>query len=294
VTRSTIRRVVLIGAARSGTKALRDAIAEATGAGRVPFDIGYVWRDGVPPSSDDVLDPTSLTPTTASAIRSFIDRYATGDPPAVIEKTVANAVRVPFVAAVLPDAHLVHLVRDGVDVAESTLRQWQAPTEFRYLLAKVRHFPLRLAPSYGRRYLLSLLRRRVRPDRRVASWGPRYPGMDGDLVERGLLVVCARQWRESVVRAQRDLAQTGRPVVEVRYEEFVADPRRILAGVAEACGLTTTPERLRAAGNRVRAGSTGEGRRALSPDEMAVVQAEIGDLLAELGYQCPSLEGGSR
>ncbi len=40
------RRIVLIGAARSGTKILRDTLAAATGSGAVPFDIGFVWRIG--------------------------------------------------------------------------------------------------------------------------------------------------------------------------------------------------------------------------------------------------------
>ena len=99
----------------------------------------------------------------------------------MIEKSVGNTLRVGYVAEIVPDAIFVHLVRNGVDVAESTRRQWQSPVEYGYLRDKVRHFPLRMVPTYGRSYAASLLRRRLAGDGRVASWGPRYPGIDRDL-----------------------------------------------------------------------------------------------------------------
>ena len=91
----------------------------------------------------------------------------------------------------------------------------------RYLLGKAWHFPLRLAPRYGAKYLRSLARRRVHGDGRVGSWGPRYPGIDDDLRRQDLLVVCARQWRASVEYATRDLARVSTPVIDVRYEQLV-------------------------------------------------------------------------
>ena len=38
--------VIIIGAARSGTKYLRDVLATAPNAARVPYDINYIWRYG--------------------------------------------------------------------------------------------------------------------------------------------------------------------------------------------------------------------------------------------------------
>lgn len=286
-------RVVLIGAARSGTKVMRDALARATGAGAVPYDIGYVWRAGDPTRADDVLDPLSLTPRSQRFIAGFVDRYARGEPAVVIEKTVGNTMRVPFVARALPDAVFVHLVRNGVDVAESTFRQWREPVDYRYLAQKVRHFPLRMLPGYGRRYAASLARRRLSSDGRVATWGPRYPGIDADLEGGDLLTVCARQWRESVERARRDLPLTGMTVAEVRYERLVADPAAELVRVSETCGLETTPESLAAAAAMIGPGRLGQGSRSLTDAELMRVDAEAGDLLAELGYDRPRRANGT-
>src|SRR4051812_20775701 len=38
--------VIVIGAARSGTKLLRDSLATHADVARVPYDVNYVWRFG--------------------------------------------------------------------------------------------------------------------------------------------------------------------------------------------------------------------------------------------------------
>jgi hypothetical protein len=281
------KHVVVIGAARSGTKILRDALAEATGAGRVPYDIGYVWRVGNESRPDDAIPPDDMSERSQLFIRRFVDRYAAGEPRAVIEKTVGNTLRVPAVAKVLPDAVFVHLIRDGVDVVESTRRQWSAATDSRYLVRKLGHFPLRLAPRYGLKYLRSLLHRRVGGHDRVASWGVRYPGIDSDLRDVDLLTVCARQWREAVRCATADLARLHTPVVNVRYEQLVDDPQATLQQIAAAVGLRASAAALNAGSSRIAAGRQGVGRESFTPAELAVLETEIGGTMAELGYDRP-------
>ncbi|MDG4831443.1 sulfotransferase [Solwaraspora sp. WMMD1047] len=282
------RRIVILGAARSGTKVLRDALATATGAGAVPYDIGYVWRYGNEDRRDDVLDPALLDDRARAFIRGFVDRYADGDPPTVIEKTVGNCLRLPAVAAVLPEAGFVHLIRDGVDATESIRRQWTEPTDLRYLLRKGRHFPVRLAPRYGARYLGSIVRQRVDRDHRLASWGPRYPGIDDDLRRKDLLVVAARQWRESVTRVRSDADRIGLPLVEVRYERLVGDPERELTDLADRLRVPLRPVGLRRACAMLTPRHLGTGQRNLPRADLVAIDTEIGDLLERLGYRRPA------
>lgn len=278
------RHIVIIGAARSGTKVLRDSLAVATGAGRVPYDISYVWRYGNETLPDDVIEASQVSDRSRRFIRRFVDRYASGNPPTVIEKTVGNAVRVHAVHAVLPDATIVHLIRDGIDVIESTRRQWSEPVDLAYLARKARHFPLRLVPTYGASFVRSAIRRRVARDRRVGTWGLRYPGIDADLAETDLLTVCARQWREAVTRARAALAEGSLPAIEVRYEAFVANPQAHLARIIEFAGLRTDAVRAAAAAAGVSAQHRGQGRARMSESELACIRREAGALLAELGY----------
>jgi hypothetical protein len=281
------RHVIVVGAARSGTKMLRNALAVATGVGAVPYDIGYVWRHGNERAPDDVLVPAQLRDRSRRFIERFVDGYAAGEVAAVIEKTVGNTLRVPFVASVFPDAFFVHLIRDGVDVAESSRRQWTARTDWRYAAAKMRHVPFRLAPHLARTQLGSLGAHALRGDQRIGSWGPRYPGIDADLAAEALLVVCARQWRESVLAATRAFEEPELRVCEVRYEDLVSHPAASLERLTDFMKLPATGAALATAASSVGSDRIGAGRTALSPADSGQLAHEIGNLLVGLGYEPP-------
>jgi hypothetical protein len=278
------RHIIIIGAARSGTKILRDVLAEASGAGCVPYDIGFVWRYGNERVPHDVLDPASVTPRISRFVRRYVDRYAHGGGDVVIEKTVGNTLRVPFVHAVVPDAAFVHIVRDGTDVAESARRQWSAPPDREYLLRKMRHFPLRLVPSYGRGYAMAQLSPFSRRSH-AATWGPRYPGIDEDVASSDLLTVCSRQWRASVEYASRDLARVSTLVVDVRYEHLVSEPLATLGELMDRLELPASAEDRRRAAARLEGGRAGAGPRSLDSDELEMISAELGTTLDTLGYR---------
>jgi cation diffusion facilitator CzcD-associated flavoprotein CzcO len=278
------KRIILIGAARSGTKIVRDMLAEAARTGRVPYDIGFVWRYRNEPIPHDVLDAGTVTPKIRRFIRNYIDAYAAGRPPVVIEKTVGNALRVPFVHAVLPDAVFIHLIRNGIDVAESTRRQWFAPPERTYLARKMRHFPLRLVPSYGRKYAASQLTRHLRNDARVGTWGPRYPGIDQDARSKDLLSVCARQWRLSVELASEALNQIDARCVELRYEQLIAEPRETLEALLSELELDVDSADLQRAVSMLNTGGTKLRERVLEQGELQQLQRDLGPTLVRLGY----------
>jgi hypothetical protein len=279
------RHIIIVGAARSGTKILRDVLAEATGVGCVPYDVGFVWRYGNEPVPHDVLDPATVTPRIQRFVRRYVDRYARSGRDVVIEKTVGNSLRVPFVHAVMPDAAFVHLVRDGRDVVESARRQWSAPADHEYLLRKVRHFPLRLVPSYGREYVLAQMSLLGRVPSRAATWGPRYPGIDDDVASSNLLTVCARQWRASVEYASRDLARVSTLVIDVRYEQLVWEPLTTLGDLVDRLGLPASAEDCRRAAAQLEVGRAGSGARSLASHELATISAELGATLDTFGYR---------
>lgn len=288
-----LKPVVLLGAARSGTKIMRDALSVATGVPAVPYDIGYVWRYGNESVDHDCLQPEDIRPRTRRLVQSYLSRYADADG-RLIEKTVGNTLRVGFVADLMPNAVYVHLVRDGVDVAESTRRQWQEPADIDYLRDKVRHFPARMVPTYGRKYALSVIRQRLSKDHRVATWGPRYRGIDADLQTADLLTVAARQWRESLSSASTDLHALDLPMIEVRYEDLVSAPAKTLRQVAAFAGSEPDDAAIERASATVRTGRAGAGALALSERELMRLDGEIGDFLVHWGYSRASTRTSDR
>lgn len=266
--------VLVIGAARSGTKLLRDSLASGIGADSVPYDVNYLWRLGNERATSDQLDPASLSAQQTARIRREVLAFNRGAG-VLVEKTVSNSLRVPFVANVFPEARFVHVVRDGLDVVESSMRQWTARPDPSYLLAKARHFPVRLAPRYAARYAIETVRRlRDAPEQAPPVWGPRYEGIDADSATLGLPTVCARQWSRCVMSSLEGLTAV-RPdrQVAVRFEEFVADPLTILQTTVDVLELPA-PAKVSNLPSIIE-GRVGHGRCHLADREVDAVMDEI-------------------
>ena len=144
------RPIIVIGAPRSGTKMLRGLIGSHRDVAEVPYDINFVWKYGNYTVPHDELQPADGNPAAARFIRRYLAKQENGMS-RVVEKTVCNALRVDYVRAVLPGCQFVHLIRDGRDVAASTMRQWQGGTDWRQVLAKAPVLPDRRRPPIWKR-----------------------------------------------------------------------------------------------------------------------------------------------
>lgn len=247
----------------------------------MPYDVNYVWRFGAEDVSHDRLDPSELTERRAAFIRQTLPRQAKAAPGDVIlEKSVSNTLRVPFVDAVFPNAAYVHLVRDGRDVVESAMRQWQAKPDLRALWTKLRGMPLSNA-GYAMWFGGNLLKGLVSGRGGGKVWGPRFDGIERIAEEDGLAAVCAYQWVCSVQQATADLAELGDRVHEIRYERLVDAPDTVV-GLAQALDLPD-PDAVRdTAHARLRPQRSGWAN--LPRAQQDTIMAIIGPTLAELGY----------
>ena len=211
------RFVFLIGAARSGTKFLRDTLAASRDVAAVPYDINYVWRHGNENCPHDEIAPEDIDDKTARHIRTTVKRLALKDrndsPSIILEKTVSNTLRMETVRRIFPEAEFIVLERDGLDVTESAYRQWTAPNSRNYLLQKLRYFPVRewrYAIWFGR----NLASRSDGPP----IWGPRYEEIHRDLAELGTPQTCAQQWVSSVRSARSATSEAD--TLHVEYDSL--------------------------------------------------------------------------
>ena len=275
------RVIVVIGAARSGTKFLRDSLAAANRVVAVPYDIGYVWRFGNEAFANDAIPESRCSEEIATYIRDYVRGFGTADD-YVVEKTVGNSLRVDFVRRVFPEAKFVLLIRDGRAVVESSYRQWQEPPNWRYLLRKARTVPmgnLRYGIKYAANLSAGLLTRRSG----AKVWGPRYPGIERDVSQLSLVRVCARQWARCVQASLEQWEQIDpENKMTVRYEDLVWD-RDAWVDVCRFAGIADVESVLAQFNKTVRPG------RDRWTDGLTAVQKsealdEISDLLVELGY----------
>ncbi|MEL6682181.1 MAG: sulfotransferase [Pseudomonadota bacterium] len=275
--------IFIIGAARSGTKFLRDCLRADTRIAAVPYDINYIWRFGQPKCSDDQLSPLTLSPAQIRFIRRTTEGQARLAPGQILlEKSVSNSLRVPFVDAIFPGARYVHLVRDGRDVALSAIKQWSAPPDYRRLVEKLRRIPISSLPYVAWYIRNSILGRRKQSGSHVNVWGPRYPGIRADVASRTLAEVCALQWQHSVETARTDLAMLPQDsVFTVKYENLVSD-RSVIAELA--AGLCLDGNSIV---NKWDATVVPKHNNVLDPSEattMSEIEAVIATTLSSFGY----------
>lgn len=279
--------LIIIGAGRSGTNALRDALTGLDRFHSWPCDeINYVWRYGNRAKIDDEFSRQDAAGQSAAYIRSAFEHRSRKHPNRVlVEKTCANSLRVGFVDEVLPDARFVHIMRDGRDVTSSAMSRWTASLNIPYIIRKARFVPPSDIPYYATRYIKSHLDRRRDDEGKLSTWGPRFAGMP-DLVRSGaeLDVVCAEQWRACVTRAVDGLATVPTERVHsIVYSEFTADPLQHLHAIADFAGATVADSALRTAASTVHAQSDGAWKSRLSQEAIERITPIIAPVHERIG-----------
>jgi hypothetical protein len=140
-------------------------------------------------------------------------------------KDPRNTYTLPLWLDIFPKAKVIHIYRNGIDVAQSLRLRWQKDLEHVQktyqrqkpifaALPKLRTFPLSVRCS--------------------------------DL-EQGF-----KLWEKHLQRAQAHVQSLGDRAVEVKYEDFLASPLEHLRTLAVFAGLNTSESRLREITNQVK------------------------------------------
>lgn len=256
----------IIGCPRSGTSILGEAIAKHPGVAYLFEDasISRVIQEGRP---DHRLARADASPELLEAFRRAmleVARDIEGD--VLVEKNPRHVIRIPFLAAAFPAARFIHIIRDGRDVAASLMFRNRGP-----------------------------------------RWGHvEIPGWREVLQAHPEAnhIRCAIQWRDTVRIAREDASEL--PVgsyKELRYEDLLREPARIVSETLAFLGLELHPE-VQAFLPKIQDSTAGSyharkqvrhyvddhsrrmGRHVenLTAAQIAEVEAVCGPLLRELGY----------
>jgi hypothetical protein len=298
--------IIILGAARSGTTLLADVILAKHPALVYVSEPVFLWRYGHAYRPHDVLRARDATPAIRETIQSRFRRYLDGRPSCrLMEKTPSNCFRMPFILEVFPEAQVVHVLRDGRDVALSAAREWAGRGRPRmpqgerppgdaarvggilkaHAQLRERVFDLRSlleVPAYARRALGVVWRQAFHSSR--YPWGPRFPGLRQIRRTFSLLETCALQWELSVLAARS--ACLGLPrhqYVELRYEDLVQRPREEIERVLATLDLSREPAIVDAMTSEVDLTTKPKWRRH-ERGEIAQVEGLVGATLSDLGY----------
>lgn len=279
--------IFLIGAARSGTKFLRGLFASSEMTVTIPYDVNYVWRYGNEALTHDELPASSITPVMRKHICRNLSRLAglkKADDRIMIEKTVSNTLRVPFIDAIYPNARYVHLIRDGRAVVESAMRQWQAPPDTGSLIRKLRQMPLsnyRYVMWFGFNLVKGIATGRGGGQ----VWGPRYMGIMEDVTnQRPLVEICSKQWQRSVDQASKDLEMINPArVFTLRYDQLVAEDVSVMELIKFA-GLNDSDRVMQSYRSSVRTDTDAKWQSGLDGNQKDIMMSVIGPALRKYGF----------
>ena len=243
------RMVFVVGSPRSGTSFTARTLGDQPGV----VDLGEVkpLKAALPGLVD--LPPDEQ----ATAVRRILDRFrrlAFVQHLRGVEQTPETSFVVGAALSAYPGSTAVHVVRDGRDVVCSLLeRGW---------LSAGREGRDDAKAGYG-----AYPRFWVEPERRA----------EFEQVSDARRAAWA--WRRYVTSAREAPADR---TVELRYEDLVSSPEE----TAERVGgrLHLDPVLLSEAFAAAHTNSVGRWRQDLTREQVADVEAEAGDLLAELGY----------
>ena len=266
------RPIFIIGAPRSGTSILFSVLRSSGRLAHWPGEAHEVWEADHHPGLRDwesnLLSAADATPDTIERIaREFF--LVTGSNKRLIDKTPRNALRVPFVDRIFPDARFVFLLRDGRDNVNSLINAWRTPRYRTYELPEPHAIP-GADPRWWKFVL--------------------YPGWRDDL-KGPLERVAARQWVASNEHALDALEQVpNERRTSVRYEELVDRPEAEIARILEFLDLPADPAVAAAAAalnrtpiNVVTPPERGKWRRE-NPTEIASVMRLIAPTMERMGY----------
>lgn len=210
------------------------------------------------------LTAEDVTPWLEFRFRRFFEDRARAQGRPVFLHKFTGWPRAGFIHRVMPDAKFVHVIRDGRAVANSLLqmpwwRGYRGPTEL----------------SFGRL-----------PEAYAREW---------EAADRSFAVLAGLEWKllMDAFEEARSRIPEGQ-WVDVRYEDFVADPRTSMEGILRFLGLGWSREfEAGFAGYTFSAARQEAYRRDLAPRDVKLLEDVLAGHLERYGYATPGNPPGS-
>lgn len=297
--------IVVLGAARSGTKMLANLLKKHPDVAYLE-EPNYIWKRTNGWVGHDMLPASLATPELIAQIREVFIKYMEKQGKTrFCEKTPANTLRLPFVLEVLPDAKVIHILRDGRDVAVSSRNCWLGRESKRSALEMEKGNkgvdPLTKLEKTSKRklqellpqdipyylpYFLSTIFYRLGLKKEPAIWGPRFPGIQQLVHQYSLIEMCAIQWRWSVVSSMNciETYKNNIDYLEVKYEDICESPNTCLKRIYDFSELSS-PDNFSEICQSIASQNTHKWKQKMNKDELERIMVHISRTLKELGYE---------
>lgn len=273
-----------VGSGRSGTNFLAEIISQHEDVAYLDSP-KYIWRHGNALWPDDCLTIKHARPRVVRYIRRrFAQIVQEQGKKRFFENAQSNVLALPFVNAVLPDSKIIHIIRDGRDVAAS-LRNIRKERKTKKIIQGTRRrlsgIPITDWPSYFPEFVKNVLKQRFKKE--AHTFGPKIKNWKKLYDKYDLLEFCAITWHECVTAA-RNFGMTLPPgrYHEVRFDDLISSPDEVIAELLEFLELPSSDLITRFIHEKIDYSAKGRWQRHLSQEELSKILQHAGYLLKEL------------
>ncbi len=238
--------VIIIGAPRSGTNMLRNAITYFDNIDTWPFDeTNFIWKYGHKISETDELNVHEITNEKIKYVKDqFLKIAFKNNSEFVVEKTCANSLRVAYVDKILPNAKFIFIYRNGNDAIVSAKKKWKEGLDKKNIAKKVLWFNF----SYLIKYILYKLFKKIQfrlKRKKYSVWGPEIENIEKYVSKYDLNTVCALQWLRCIELAHESLKDIDpKRIFKLKYEDFTENPNLYLEEILKFLGIDYNKKQL--------------------------------------------------
>ena len=276
--------IIVVGAPRSGTKMLRELLKLHPKISGAQYEKERIWCYGNRGRMNASIGPEMLTPEIEKFIwQHFRRECIKSGGKWIVDKNVANTLRLEFIREIFPNSPIIHIVRDGRDAACSAVQRWQKPADFKYII-KNRAFPLEELPFFIKRQINFKLEKMLTGKKHVKWWGPRFDDSDALVQKYSLLELCGIQWARCVEAVTTELGNLDANSYTIKYEAIIHSPAEEMTKVFEFLELSSNDELTKQVDSYVQRSSVGAWKKVLSNAEYKVLFPHIQRILRLTGY----------
>jgi hypothetical protein len=221
----------------------------------------------------------------------------------VIDKSPRNSLKLPFLTEIFPKARFVHIVRDGRDATLSIYREWQKrltilkKRNYIQAIQSIRKFLMR-QPLLEHKFAAAMFeigdfrdlsrrnmvfQRYKRWDGRI-GWGPQFEGWQAVIDKVSILEFSALQWAKCLeaIVVDRIRIESER-FLEIRYEDFLIQPQKTLAGIFEFLAVHFPPDIMDLMPT-LKVSNYNKWRHGFSAEQKESIGPILQPLLSQFGY----------
>ena len=220
--------VFIIGCSRAGTTVTFETIRTSPEFLSFPYEIPQFWHSLVGPWDNNWASEAASAADAKPSHRdqSLAHFYARLGKGLVLDKSCINAMRIPYLHRLFPNAHFIYIQRDGRDNISSLMEGWKQRGRFdlQQYLGKL---PEKVQINQGE----------------FNDWCFFLPPNWRDYNNATLEEVCAHQWmtaNQMALEAQSLIPEDK--WIHIRYEDIFEDPVEMFREVFERLQLPFTEE----------------------------------------------------